>query len=104
MNTSNLEALLIDLEIAHNDCIPEAPAHFRPQAVGAILEKVPLLITMTRQLIAQSKEERRDTFEAGRDSVDCGPSVHWDYRYTFEEWESTVPPELPELDKPPDHP
>lgn len=97
MNTSDLEVLLTELEIAHNDRLPEDPAHFRPKAVGAILELVPMVIIVARDLIKAAKEERRDTFEAGRDSVFGGSG----YEYTFEQWEKMEPPVLPELDKPP---
>lgn len=51
MNTTELRILLGELEEAYNDRIPEAPAHFRPQAVGTILEKLPELLAMTREMV-----------------------------------------------------
>lgn len=99
MNTIDLEALLADLELAYNDRIPEAPAHFKPQAVGTIMEQVPILITKVRELIRAAKEERRDTFEAGRDHYFSDKSGEMEVYFThksFAEWERIVPPDIDE--------
>lgn len=50
-NNVDLRILLGELEDAFNDRIPEAPAHFRPQAVGTILAKLPELLALLRELL-----------------------------------------------------
>lgn len=51
MNNVELRILLGELEDAYNDRIPEDRAHFRPQAVGTILAKLPELLAALRELL-----------------------------------------------------
>lgn len=55
MNLQDIETLLIDMELLYADRIPEAPGHFKPQAVAGMIAKLPLLLSASRELLEALK-------------------------------------------------